>query len=41
MDRVVTVATDRNGFLHLLTRESFAEPFIGMTRSWDQVMFGR
>lgn len=41
MDRVMAVATDRQGFHELLACKSFLEPFVGMTLARNQVVFGR
>jgi hypothetical protein len=34
----MAVATDVNGLTHLLAREAFLEPLVGVTAAWNQVM---
>lgn len=38
MDGVVTVATKRNGFPHLVACVSFLEPLVSVTSSRNQMM---
>jgi hypothetical protein len=41
VDRSVAITAHRNGLLHLLARKASFEPFIAVTRAWNQMMVCR